>query len=229
MNGDGKMDHIIDGVLKFQREVYPNDKALYRDLSIAQAPETMFIGCADSRVVPELLTQQGPGGLFVVRNAGNIIPPGSTDPGGVTASIEYGVSVLGIKDIVVCGHSGCGAMTALMNGIDKLNALPAVARWLHYADGALAATKDMTFADEASKLDAIVHENVLTQLDNLLTHPPVKKAIEAGQLRLHGWVYDIGSGGVETYDAAVQRFVAISSAPFSSATPGSGQHAKAAD
>ncbi len=227
MNGDSKMDHIIDGVLKFQREVYPNDKALYRDLSITQAPEAMFIGCADSRVVPELLTQQGPGGLFVVRNAGNIIPPGTTDPGGVTASIEYAVSVLGIKDIVVCGHSGCGAMTALMNGIDKLDALPAVARWLHYADGALDGVKGMTFADEHAKLDAIVHENVLAQLDNLLTHPPVKKAIEAGQLRLHGWVYDIGSGGVETYDAEVRRFVAISSAPFSSATPPSGQHAKA--
>jgi len=220
------MDHIIDGVLKFQREVFPNDKALYRELSITQAPEAMFIGCADSRVVPELLTQQGPGGLFVVRNAGNIIPPGSTDPGGVTASIEYGVSVLGIRDIVVCGHSGCGAMTALMNGIDKLNGLPAVARWLHYADGALDGVKGMTFADDASRLDAIVHENVLAQLDNLLTHPPVHKAIEAGQLRLHGWVYDIGSGGVETYDAEVRRFVSISSAPFSSATPSSGLHTK---
>jgi carbonic anhydrase len=226
MNGDGKMNHIIDGVLKFQREVYPNEKALYRELSIAQAPETMFIGCADSRVVPELLTQQGPGGLFVVRNAGNIIPPGTTDPGGVTASIEYAVSVLGIKDIVVCGHSGCGAMTALMNGVEKLSDLPAVARWLHYADGALDGIEGISFADDAAKLNAVIHENVLAQLDNLLTHPPVKKAIEAGQLRLHGWVYDIGSGGVETYDAAVQRFVAISAAPFSSATP-SGSHAKA--
>jgi carbonic anhydrase len=219
MHEESKMDHIIDGVLKFQREVYPNDKALYRELSIAQAPETMFVGCSDSRVVPELLTQQGPGGLFVVRNAGNIIPPGSTDPGGVTASIEYGVSVLGIRDIVVCGHSGCGAMTALMNGLDKLSALPAVARWLHYADSALDGVEGKTFANEGSKLDAIVHENVLAQLDNLLTHPPVHKAIEAGQLRLHGWVYDIATGGVETYDAEVRRFVAISSAPFSSATP----------
>lgn len=212
--------HFIDGVLKFQREVFPNDKALYRELSIAQAPRTMFIGCADSRVVPELLTQQGPGGLFVVRNAGNIIPPYGPDPGGVTASIEYGVSVLGVADVVVCGHSGCGAMTALVQGVEKLSALPAVARWLHYADGALAALDDEPAQkDENMRLDAVVHENVLVQLDNLLTHPVVRRAIHAGQLRLHGWVYEIGTGGVETYDAATRRFVPLSESPFTCATP----------
>ena len=215
-----KQEHFIDGVLKFQREVYPNDKALYRELSIAQAPETMFIGCADSRVVPELLTQQGPGGLFVVRNAGNIIPPYGPDPGGVTASIEYGVSVLGVKDVVVCGHSGCGAMTALLNGVEKLQSLPAVARWLHYADGALAALHNgQAHEDEEARLNAIVHENVLTQLDNLITHPVVKKAIDAGQIRLHGWVFDIGTGGVETYDAQDKKFVPLNQSPFSNATP----------
>jgi len=226
MPRDGKMDHIIDGVLKFQREVFPNDKVLFHELASGQAPQTMFIGCSDSRVVPELVTQQGPGGLFVVRNAGNIIPPGGPEPGGVTASIEYAVAVLGVRDIVVCGHSGCGAMTALMNGVEKLNGMPAVARWLHYADGALDGVKGMTFMDDEARLDAIVHENVLTQLDNLLTHTPVKKAIEDGKLRLHGWVFDIGTGGVETYDADARRFMALGSAPFSSATP-SGQHRRA--
>ena len=117
-------------------------------------------------------------------------------------------------------------MTALANGIDKLNDMPAVARWLHYADDALDAIKDMNFIDENSRIDALVYENVLTQLDNLLTHPRVKKAIDAGTLRLHGWVYDITTGGVQTYDAEVHRFIAISSAPFASATP-SGQHSKA--
>lgn len=229
MRKDGKINHLIDGVLKFQREVFPNDRQLYRDLASGQAPQTMFIGCSDSRVVPELVTQQGPGGLFVVRNAGNIIPPEGPEPGGVTASIEYAVSVLGVKDIVVCGHTGCGAMTALANGIDKLGSTPAVARWLHYADNALESIQEMSFADESSRVDALVHENVLTQLDNLLTHPPVKKAIDAGTLRLHGWVYELGTGGVQTYDAEMHRFVAISSAPNASATRGSGQRAKAAD
>ena len=106
----GTVEHIIDGVLRFQREVYPNSEALYRELAISQSPMAMFIGCSDSRVVPEVLTGQDPGSLFVVRNAGNIIPPSSTEPGGVTASIEYAVRVLGIPDIIVCGHSGCGAI-----------------------------------------------------------------------------------------------------------------------
>src|SRR5579871_3384775 len=130
------MDHIIDGVLRFQSEVYPNNKALFHELSLGQQPSVLFIGCADSRVVPEMLTQQGPGSLFVVRNAGNIVPPSSTEPGGVTASIEYAVAVLGIPDIVICGHSGCGAMTAILRGGEQLEKLPAVARWLHYADAA---------------------------------------------------------------------------------------------
>src|SRR6202051_2452264 len=130
------MDHIIDGVMRFQRDVYPNKAALLRELSLAQTPSVLFIGCADSRVVPEMLTQQGPGELFVVRNAGNIVPPYSSHPGGVTASIEYGIAVLGIPDIVICGHSGCGAMTAIQRGGEALDRLPAVARWLHYADHA---------------------------------------------------------------------------------------------
>jgi len=137
----------------------------------------------------------------------------------VTASIEYGVSVLGVPDIVVCGHSGCGAMTALMNGVEKLEALPSVARWLHYADGALQSLQGEEFADEGERLNAIVHENVLTQLDNLITHPVVKKAIDAGQIRLHGWVFDIGTGGVETYDAQDKKFVPLNQSPFSNATP----------
>lgn len=212
------MDHIIDGVLRFQREVYPNRKALYQQLSIAQAPEAMFIGCADSRVVPEMLTQQGPGGLFVVRNAGNIIPPYGPEPGGVTASIEYAVSVLGVPDIVVCGHSGCGAMTALLSGAEKLKQLPAVAKWLHYADAARdAVAEPRTFESDQARLDALVHENVLAQLDNLLTHPVVAQAIDARQLRLHGWVFDIANGAVEIYDAQAASFVPIGSAPFASA------------
>jgi carbonic anhydrase len=215
------MDHIIDGVLRFQRDVYPNEAALLRELSLAQKPAVLFIGCADSRVVPEMLTQQGPGELFVVRNAGNIVPPYSLYPGGVTASIEYGIAVLGIPDIVICGHSGCGAMTAIQRGGEALERLPAVGQWLHYADAARdAVAKEHAGLNDAEYLDALVRENVLAQLDNLLTHPTVAAGIEAKQLRVHGWVYDMVGGSVETYDAQVGRFVPISSAPFVSATPG---------
>lgn len=215
------MDHIIDGVLRFQREVYPNREALFQELSLNQTPTLMFIGCSDSRVVPELLTQQGPGELFVVRNAGNIVPTYSPQPGGVTASIEYAIAVLGIPDIVVCGHSGCGAMTAIQKGAERLESLPAVARWLHYADTARdAVAKEYAGASPEEYLDALVHENVLVQLDNMLTHPTVAKAIKAKQLRVHGWVYDMSGGTVETYDANAGAFVPIGSAPFASATPG---------
>lgn len=213
------MEHIIDGVLKFQREVYPNRKALFHELSMSQAPAALFIGCADSRVVPEMLTQQGPGDLFVVRNAGNIVPPYGPEPGGVTASIEYAVSVLGVPDIVICGHSGCGAMTALLNGVEKLDQLPAVAKWLHYADGARKVLEEQKSLAPENQLDALIRENVLAQLANLLTHPVVAEAVKAKQLRVHGWVYEIGTGAVSTYDAQAAQFVPISSAAFVSATP----------
>lgn len=214
------MDHIIDGVLRFQREVHPNREALFRELALGQSPSAMFIGCADSRIVPELLTQQAPGSLFVVRNAGNIVPPGSTEPGGVSASIEYAVAVLGIPDIVVCGHSGCGAMTALVRGGQKLQNLPAVSQWLRYAETAReVVAAEHPHATEEEQIDALVRENVLAQLDHLLTHAIVAHAVLEKQLRLHGWVYDIGSGSVDTYDAGTHRFVPIGDHPFVHATP----------
>jgi carbonic anhydrase len=214
------MEHIIDGVLRFQREVYPNGEAFFHRLALGQAPSAMFIGCADSRIVPHTLTQQGPGSLFVVRNVGNIVPPSSTEPGGVTASIEYAVAVLGIPDIVICGHSGCGAMGAILSGSEQLEKLPAVARWLHYADAARDAVEvKCAHASQEEKLSALVRENVIVQLDNLLTHSTVAKAIEAKQLRLHGWVYDIGSGNVSTYDARAGKFAPISRDFFANATP----------
>jgi carbonic anhydrase len=204
------MDHIIDGVLRFQSEVYPNNKALFHELSLGQQPSVLFIGCADSRVVPELLTQQDPGSLFVVRNAGNIVPPYSREPGGVTASIEYGVAVLGIPDIIICGHSGCGAMTAIQRGAESLERLPAVARWLHYADAARdSVARKHAGASPDDYVDALVHENVLAQLRNLLTHPVVADAVEAKQLRIHGWVYDMSVGCVQTYDPEQKAFVPI--------------------
>jgi carbonic anhydrase len=215
------MEQIIDGVLRFQREVYPRRESLFQQLALGQTPEAMFIGCADSRVIPETITQQGPGSIFVVRNAGNIVPPHSPEPGGVTASIEYAVEVLGIPDIVICGHSSCGAMTAVLKGAAQMEHLPAVARWLHYADRASERTarKAAAGSTEAEQLALLIEENVLAQLENLLTHPPVKAAVERRELRVHGWVFDIGSGGVRTYDASEGRFVPISANPLAHATP----------
>ncbi|HEY5254364.1 MAG TPA: carbonic anhydrase [Acidobacteriaceae bacterium] len=212
------MERIIDGVLKFQREVYPRQKAFFEALSTAQRPQALFIGCSDSRVVPELMTQQGPGDLFVVRNAGNIVPPHGLAPGGVSASIEYAVAVLGVPDIVVCGHSGCGAMIAIQCGGEQLEALPSVAKWLHFADAARRVVEERFAAEDVpTRLNMLIRENVLVQLDNLLTHPSVATAVRAKELRLHGWVFDIATAGVETYDAQAGRFTALERASFAGA------------
>ncbi len=196
------MKHIVDGVLRYQQGIHSSKAALFQRLAVSQSPSVMFVGCADSRVVPEMLTDQNPGELFVVRNAGNIVPPSSTPPGGVTASIEYAVSVLGVSDIIICGHSGCGAMSAILRDPKQLDSLPAVARWIRHADAARdrVAAGGSTITDEA-RLASLVHENVLTQIGNLMTHSFVAEAVSRNQLRLHGWVYDIGSGEVETYDS----------------------------
>ncbi len=209
------MKRIIDGVLKFQREVYPGQKALFQQLSMMQRPQALFIGCSDSRVIPELFMQQGPGDLFVVRNAGNIVPPYAIAPGGVSASIEYAVAVLGVPDIVVCGHSGCGAMTAILRGSEQLEALPAVARWLHFADAARnVVAEHHASKDDDEKLHMLVRENVLAQLDNLLTHPVVANGVAAKEVRLHGWVFDIATATVTTYDAEIGDFVPLAQSSF---------------
>ncbi len=215
------MEAIIDGVLRFQRDIHPEREDLFQQLARGQSPRAMFIGCADSRVIPEMLTQQGPGSLFVVRNAGNIVPPHSSMPGGVAASIEYAVCVLSIPDIVICGHSGCGAMTAILRGESELTKLPAVARWLQFAESARdAVLLEHAGAPETVQLDALIRANVLAQLAHIATHPPVAEALAAGRLRLHGWVYSIASGEIHGYDADTAQFAPLSSSkPPAHATP----------
>ncbi|MGW2276332.1 carbonic anhydrase [Streptomyces yangpuensis] len=187
----GPLHDLSDGVARFQREVFPAKAELFARLAGAHRPAALFIGCSDARVVPELITQSEPGELFVVRTAGNLVPAHAPEPDGVTASIEYAVSVLGVTAIVVCGHSGCGAMTALAEGAD-LGSTGSVARWLRHADASVARTAETG----PGRLPALIRENVRVQLAHLATHPAVARALAAGTLALHGWVYDIPSGGV---------------------------------
>ncbi|MFE5811431.1 carbonic anhydrase [Streptomyces sp. NPDC056491] len=183
---------LADGVARFQREVFPAKAELFARLAEVHRPTTLFIGCSDARVVPELITQSEPGELFVVRTAGNLVPAHAPGPDGVAASIEYAVAVLGVTEVVVCGHSACGAMTALAEGAD-LSAAASVAGWLRHADASVARTAGGAGPDRPA---ALIRENVRAQLANLATHPSVARARAAGNLTLHGWVYDIGSGGV---------------------------------
>ncbi|MEW1696371.1 carbonic anhydrase [Streptomyces sp. NPDC091278] len=186
------MQDLTEGVAQFQRDVYPAKAGLFAHLATTHRPSTLFISCSDARVVPELITQSEPGELFVIRTAGNLVPAHTPGPDGVAASIEYAVSVLGVSDIVVCGHSACGAMTALAEQHD-LSGAPAIADWLRHADASLART---AAEPGAQKVDALVRENVLAQLANLATHPSVARALAAKSVTLRGWVYDIPSGTV---------------------------------
>ncbi|MFF5125886.1 carbonic anhydrase [Streptomyces syringium] len=187
------MQDLTEGVARFQRDVYPAKAELFAHLAATHRPTTLFISCSDARVVPELLTQSEPGELFVIRTAGNLVPAHTPGPDGVAASIEYAVAVLGVRDIVVCGHSACGAMTALAENHD-LSGAPAIADWLRHADASRArATAD----PGAKKVDTLVRENVLAQLANLTTHPSVARALAENTVTLHGWVYDIPTGTVD--------------------------------
>ena len=176
-------------------------------LSGQHTPRVLFVTCSDSRIDPTLLTQTDPGELFIIRNAGNLIPTYGAAIGGSTATLEYGVSVLQVKDIIVCGHTDCGAMNALLHP-EKLQDLPAVKAWLQHAETTMRLMKDHYGHLRGDELfAAAIRENVLVQLDHLKTHPAVATRLRHGDLRLHGWVYSIGTGEVWAYDEQRKGFV----------------------
>ncbi|MET3144034.1 UNVERIFIED_ORG: carbonic anhydrase [Arthrobacter sp. UYEF10] len=214
------MKDIIEGFLKFQREAFPDRSELFKELATAQNPGALFIACSDSRVVPELLTQREPGDLFVIRNAGNIVPAYGPEPGGVSATVEYAVAVLGVTDIIICGHSDCGAMTAISTGTN-LDHLPAVASWLAHADAAKAVNAARTHGSAQERLEAMVRGNVIAQLTNIRTHPSVALALDQNRLSLHGWVYDIETGSINTLDGVTGLFVPLADNPQTCAMPAS--------
>ncbi|MFI1970505.1 carbonic anhydrase [Streptomyces cinnamoneus] len=195
------MQALADGLARFRRDVFPAKEDLFAHLATSHTPATLFIGCSDARVVPELITQSEPGELFVIRTAGNLVPAHTPGADGVAASIEYAVAVLGVSTIVVCGHSACGAMTALAEGHDLSDA-PAIAGWLRHAAASRArAVAPAATAAGGDQVTALVRENVRAQLTNLATHPSVARALAEGTLTVHGWVYDIAGGTVEELDA----------------------------
>ncbi|MFD7623378.1 carbonic anhydrase [Streptomyces sp. NPDC059802] len=195
------MHDLTGGLARFRRDVFPAKAGLFAHLATTHRPKTLFVGCSDARVVPELITQSDPGELFVIRTAGNLVPAYASGPDGIVASVEYAVAVLHVTDIVICGHSSCGAMTALAEEHD-LSAAPVVAGWLRHADAARARAAAEPAASGPAKVAALVRANVAAQLQNLTTHPSVARALAARTLTLHGWVFDIATGTVETIDAA---------------------------
>lgn len=205
---DNAMNQVIEGVLQFQERVYPARRELFHGLAKKQEPKVLFLTCADSRIDPTLLTQSQPGQLFVCRNIGNIVPPHGT-PDGVASVLEYAIGVVGVEDVIVCGHSDCGAMKGLLD--PKLDRkLPTVNAWLRYAEAARRTTTlQHELEGREELLRAITEQNILAQLNSLRTYPEVASALEARKLALHGWYYDIGTGAVNAYDASRDRFVPI--------------------
>ena len=203
------MKKVIEGVLRFKKDVFPKHVDLFEALSAGQDPEALLITCSDSRVDPSLITQSEPGELFICRNAGNIVPPHHDHTGGVTASIEFAVGALGISEIIVCGHTDCGAMKGVVNP-DALDGLPHVCNWLGHSKAALEVTHELyPDADEEELLRRVTEQNVLLQLSHLATHPQVAAGIAAGRIRMHGWVYDISQGDIWAHDAHSNQFIPL--------------------
>ncbi|NWG70566.1 MAG: carbonic anhydrase [Parvularculaceae bacterium] len=203
------MNKIAAGVVKFQGEAYERRKELFQQLAEGQSPEALFITCSDSRIDPNLLTQTSPGELFICRNAGNIVPPHTNHTGAMTASIEFAVGALNVPHIIVCGHSGCGAMQGAMN-IDSLAEFPHVREWLNFARAArLIAEEKCASAPQADPLTLLTKENILLQIAHLKTHPYVAARLAMGKVQIHGWYYDIASGDVLAYNEAASDFIPV--------------------
>lgn len=204
------MDKIIDGVRLFREFEFERNRLVFEQLaSKQQNPIALFITCSDSRVHPNLITQTEPGELFLVRNAGNIVPPFGAGNGGEVATIEYAVEVLGIANIIVCGHSNCGAMKALLDP-RSLEHLPAVKAWCSHAESTrrIVQQKYKGLPQDQLML-AATEENVLVQMNHLSTHPCVAARLASQQLNVFGWYYDIASGEILQYDQSQGRFIEI--------------------
>jgi carbonic anhydrase len=208
------MQKLVKGVHNFQIEVVGAQRDFFQRLAKGQTPIALFITCSDSRINPNLLTQTEPGDLFILRNAGNIVPTYSPSTiGGEAATIEYAVSVLGVRDIIICGHSHCGAMKGLLN-LETLKDIPAVEHWLGNAEATRRIMKEKYADLEGDRLlTATVEENTLVQLENLRTHPSVRAKVAAGKLNLHAWVYKLETGEVFDFNPLEGQFLPLADRP----------------
>lgn len=208
------LEQLKTGIRRFQTEVYPEQAEIYQKAACEpQEPHTLFVACADSRIDPELITQSKPGELFVLRNIGNLIPAYGEMMGGVSAVVEYAVSLLKVKHIVVCGHADCGAMKGLLEP-NSVTAMAAVKNWLKNAAAAMSVAEALGEKQEARQIlmRRVTEQNVLLQIQHLRTHPSVAAAIARGELTISGWVYEIGTAEVRIWDEGAKGFLPVSSA-----------------
>ncbi len=208
MANDAVLDELKAGIVQFQTKTYPAMREIFEQAaSTPQQPKALIITCADSRIDAESITSSGPGDVFITRNIGNMVPAYGEMLGGVSAVIEYAVTALGVKHVVVCGHTDCGAMKALMHP-EAVTKMPTVKSWLTNATAALSVTEALVNKDERPSdfMQRLTEQNVLLQLQHLRTHPSVAGAMARGELTVSGWVYDIGSGGIRISEDGEREF-----------------------
>lgn len=204
------VDHLVVGAIEQRAKVLEQEREFFTNLAKGQSPSALFISCSDSRIDPNFIFQAPPGDLFALRNAGNIVPPYGASTGGEGASVEFAVSALNVKDIIVCGHSQCGAMKAMLNPAST-DDLPAVRSWLKHAEATrrIVAENYKHLSGEAL-LTTAIEQHVLIQLENLQTHPAVAVCLQRGDLRLHAWVYRLETGEILSYDTNSKTFEPLS-------------------
>lgn len=203
------MDQLLTGIHQFHTNVFQHEREFFTELASQQHPSALFIGCSDSRVDPSIITQAQLGELFVLRNAGNIVPCHGASNGGEPATIEYAVSVLDVKDIIICGHSGCGALQAMLHP-DRMTKLPLVRGWLNHAEATRQILSENYAQFSGSELlDIAVREHVLVQIENLQTHPAVAVKLQRNDLTLHAWIYRMETGEVLAYSSKDGGFASL--------------------
>ena len=205
------MKKLIQGIVDFRKNLTKESRALFAKLALGHKPDTLFIACSDSRVVPNLFASTNPGDLFVLRNIGNLIPPfsASHQDDSAAAVIEFSITTLNVSDIIVCGHSECAAMQALAEGIDTL-CCPHLESWLKYGKESLSKVREGFVIDPSlSDHNQISQVNVLQQMEHIKSYPFVQQRLNEGNLRVHGWWFDIAQADVYCFEPTINQFVLI--------------------
>ncbi|PAF52838.1 carbonic anhydrase [Helicobacter sp. 13S00477-4] len=210
------MRELFEGALRFQEDDYTKYKDLYESLKKHQEPHTLFISCVDSRVVPNLITNTLPGDLFVVRNMGNIIPPYRENDNmmragylATTASIEYALNILGIKNIIICGHSNCGACSAIYHPDERLENTPYVKKWIELLEPVKKKVQALKPTSKSKQIWLTEQINIEQQLENLMTYPFVEERFDRGEINIYGWYYIIETGEIFNYNMITREFKPI--------------------
>lgn len=205
------MRKLIQGITEFRKNLTEENRSLFAKLALGQKPDALFIACSDSRVVPNLFASTNPGDLYVLRNIGNLVPPSSSSQLDTCAPavLEYGIFNLNVSDIIVCGHSECGAMMALANGISNLPCSH-VSCWLKHGEESLNRVRNgFTINPQLSEHNQISQVNVLQQMEHIASYPFIRERLEKNELRIHGWWFDIAQADVYSFEPSLNQFVLI--------------------